>query len=48
MGRVSICGIDTAQLPKINSAECSRLLEKIANGDADARDLFLRANMRLV
>lgn len=48
MGRVSICGIDTAQLPKINSAECDELLKRIKSGDSEARDLFLRANMRLV
>lgn len=48
MGRVCICGIDTAQLPKINSAECDRLLLRIKQGDDEARDLFLRANMRLV
>lgn len=48
MGRVSICGIDTAQLPKINSAECDELLKRIKAGDSEARDLFLRANMRLV
>jgi len=48
MGRVTICGIDTSALPKLNSKECDSLLVKIKNGDEEARDLFLRANMRLV
>ena len=48
MGRVEICGIDTATLPKINCTECDELLKRIKNGDSEARDLFLKANMRLV
>ena len=46
MGRVTICGIDTSALPKLNSKECDALLKKIKAGDKEARDLFLRANMR--
>ncbi|MCI8732728.1 MAG: sigma-70 family RNA polymerase sigma factor [Clostridia bacterium] len=48
LGRVTICGIDTSALPKLNSKECDALLKKIKAGDKEARDLFLRANMRLV
>ncbi len=48
MGRVTICGIDTSTLPKLNSKECDELLKRIKAGDREARDLFLRANMRLV
>lgn len=48
MGKVEICGLDTATLPKINSKECDELILKIKDGDEDAKDLFLRANMRLV
>ncbi len=48
MGRVNICGIDTSLLPKLNSNECDQLILKIKQGDQSARDLFLRANMRLV
>ncbi|MBD5092616.1 MAG: sigma-70 family RNA polymerase sigma factor [Clostridiales bacterium] len=48
MGRVTICGIDTSTLPKLNSKQCDELLKKIKGGDKEARDLFLRANMRLV
>lgn len=48
MGRVNICGIDTSLLPKLSGKECDALILKIKAGDAEARDLFLRANMRLV
>ncbi len=48
MGRVTICGIDTSTLPKLNCRQCDELLVKIKSGDKEARDLFLRANMRLV
>ena len=48
MSKVTISGIDTSQLPKLSAKECDVLLEKISRGDKDARDLFLRANMRLV
>ncbi len=48
MGRVTICGIDTSTLPKLNCRQCDELLIKIKSGDKEARDLFLRANMRLV
>lgn len=48
MGRVTICGIDTSSLPKLNSRQCDELLKLIKEGDSEARDLFLKANMRLV
>lgn len=48
MGRVTICGLDTSTLPRLNSSECDMLLKRIQQGDGEARDLFLRANMRLV
>ena len=48
MGKVEICGLDTATLPKISAKECDELIVKIQNGDSDAKELFLLANMRLV
>ena len=44
MGKVQICGIDTAMLPKISAKECDELLLKIKSGDKQARDLFLLAS----
>ncbi len=48
MGRVFISGIDTSMLPRISAKECDELLLRIRAGDSEAKDLFLRANMRLV
>ncbi|MCQ2387034.1 MAG: sigma-70 family RNA polymerase sigma factor [Clostridia bacterium] len=48
MSKVTICGIDTSNLPKISQKESEALLEKIANGDREAREEFAVANIRLV
>ncbi len=48
MFKVNICGIDTQSLPKITAKECDELIKKIQNGDEQAKEYFLRANMRLV
>ena len=48
MSKVTICGIDTSTLPKFSAKEMQDLLVKTKQGDKEARDLFLRANMRLV
>lgn len=48
MNKVTICGVDTSSLPKLSRAESDNLLERIEKGDETAKELFLRANMRLV
>ena len=48
MNRVFITGIDTSSLPKLSMEESNRLLKEISNGDKEARELFLNANIRLV
>lgn len=48
MNRVTICGLDTSTLPKLNAKQCDELILKIQNGDEAAKEVFLRANMRLV
>ena len=48
MSKVTICGIDPSTLPKLSAKESEELLVKIKQGDKEARDLFLLANMRLV
>ena len=47
-GKVVICGINTAELPRINEEQSVLLLKRIADGDEAARDKFIVANMRLV
>lgn len=46
--KVVICGVNTATLPKITQSQSSALLEKIKQGDENAREQFIVANMRLV
>ncbi len=46
--RVTICGVDTSTLPKLTASESDALIRQIQQGDASAKELFLRANMRLV
>lgn len=48
MRKVTICGIDTSTLPRLTAARSEELLALIEKGDAAAKELFLRANMRLV
>ena len=46
--KVSICGINTNNLPKLKEKEMQELMIKIKNGDDDARQTFIIGNMRLV
>ena len=46
--KVTISGLDTSKLPKLTAKQSEELLERIKNGDNEARELFLLANMRLV
>ncbi|MCM1043594.1 MAG: sigma-70 family RNA polymerase sigma factor [Corallococcus sp.] len=46
--KVVICGIDTSTLPKLNGQQSRELLEKIKQGDDEARRFFIFANFRLV
>ncbi len=47
-GRVEICGINTANLPKLSHKETIALIDRAQNGDENAKDEFLMANLRLV
>ena len=46
--KVEICGINTNDLPKFSPQELAMLMEKIKLGDAEAKELFIWGNMRLV
>ncbi len=48
MGKVMICGVNTASLPKLSEEQTEKLLNKIKSGDREAREEFIIANMRLV
>ena len=47
-GKVEICGVNTATLPVLRSAETRQLLEKTRAGDKDAREKLISGNLRLV
>ena len=46
--RISICGIDTSTLPKLSHEEMMTLLKQARQGNADSREKFILANLRLV
>lgn len=46
--KVTICGVDTSQLPILKSEEMNDLLVRIKQGDRVAREEFIHGNLRLV
>ncbi len=48
MGKVEICGVNTAKLPLLKEEEKRLLFEKIAEGDMAAREHYIEGNLRLV
>ena len=47
-GKVEICGINTAKLKVLSSAETQQLLLKYQQGDKKAREELIQGNLRLV
>lgn len=48
MYKVEICGINTAKLPILKEKEKEILFQKILNGDKQAREDYIKGNLRLV
>lgn len=46
--KVEICGVNTSKLPILSREEKSELFIKIKNGDLNAREIFVKGNLRLV
>ena len=46
--KVEISGIDTSRIPVLSNAEMEDLFKKMQNGDAQARDLLVEGNLKLV
>ncbi len=46
--KVEICGVNTAKLPVLKSAETKRLLQLARQGDQQARQELINGNLRLV
>ena len=48
INKVEICGVNTAKLPLLSNNEKEELLKRIKNGDEEAREQFIKGNLRLV
>lgn len=48
LGKVEICGVNTSKLPVLKNEEKQALFEKIEQGDMQAREEYIRGNLRLV
>lgn len=46
--KVEICGVDTSKLPLMSAKRSNELLERIKQGDTEAREEFINGNLRLV
>ena len=48
LNKVEICGVNTAKLPVLSNEEKELLFERINQGDPEARELYIKGNLRLV
>ena len=46
--KVEICGVNTSKLPLLSNAEKEELFKRILNGDKEAREQYIKGNLRLV
>ena len=48
INKVEISGVNTSKLPVLTASEKEELIKKIKNGDEEARQTFIKGNLRLV
>lgn len=48
ISKVEICGVNTSKLPILKEQEMKRLLLEMKGGNTEAREVFIRGNLRLV
>lgn len=48
LNKVEICGVNTSKLPVLTSEEKEELFHRIKEGDTQARELYIKGNLRLV
>ena len=48
LNKVEICGVNTSKLPVLKTEEKEELFRRIKEGDAQARELYIKGNLRLV
>ena len=46
--KVEICGVNTSKLPLLTNDEKDALFRRIMDGDMDAREQYIKGNLRLV
>ena len=46
--KVEICGVNTSSLPLLSNEEKEALFQKIKKGDSEAREQYIKGNLRLV
>ncbi len=46
--KVEICGVNTSKLPLLTNEEKAELFQRIQEGDKEAREQFIKGNLRLV
>lgn len=46
--KVEICGVNTSKLPLLKNEEKEQLWDRIDKGDTQAREIFIKGNLRLV
>lgn len=46
--KVEICGVNTSKLPLLSNQEKEELFKRIKEGDLDAREQYIKGNLRLV
>lgn len=47
-GKVEICGVNTSKLPVLDAQTTRELLQKVRQGDKEAREALIAGNLRLV
>lgn len=48
VNKVELCGVNTSKLPLLKEEEKKELFEKIKAGDEEARETYIKGNLRLV
>ncbi len=48
LNKVEICGVNTSRLPILKAEEKEALFQRIKEGDEEARELYIKGNLRLV
>ena len=48
LNKVEICGVNTSKLPVLKAEEKEELFRRIKKGDEEARELYIKGNLRLV